>query len=833
MHSKRQIYVICAIFALLPATLLAQADRIAGQVDAARVVKMTGNLRPQAKPAADQGPVDPAMKLNYVQLMLKPSAAQQTELNQLLVDQQKPGSANFRKWLSPEQFAGRFGISQADIAKITAWMQSRGFDIITVGRGRRFIAFNATAGQIQSALKTEIHHYRVDGEVHFANASEPSVPEAIQPLVLSFMGLDDFQPKAKLHSQAVKPLIEDAGQNVLGPADLAVIYDLGPVYQFGVTGSGQFIAVIGRSDVQLSDIDSFRSAVGLPPNDPELILVPGATDPGPVSGDEGESDLDLEYAGGIAYDAQVLFVYATQLQVALDYAIDQALAPVISYSYGECEQDADSAGAATDQALAQQANAEGITWLASSGDQGAAACDGGAAQASHGAAVNLQAAIPEVTGVGGTMFVENGGDYWSPTNINGSTALSYIPEAVWNETAIVGTISASTGGFSSFYTRGAWQVGPGVPEGAARGVPDVAMAAAAQHDPYFVVEAGQPQLVGGTSAATPTFAGMILLLNQYLGTNGLGNINPSLYSMAQNTSGVFHDITSGGNFVPCVAGSPNCGENGNFGYFAAPGWDAASGLGSVDATGMFNNWNTGGGTPQILGVVNGASLTNTGLSPGLIFTVFGSALGPSTGLLYQVDQNGTQFDSTLDYVTVLVNGIPAPLLYMGQTQINAIAPYELASSIGQTVAVQVNDNGLLSNAFNVTVVATASAIFSLGNGQGAILNQDGSVNGSNNPAARGSVISIYGTGEGQITPGGVDGLLATQSVANLPRPLASFSLTIGGVTATYTYAGTAPQTFEGFFQVDAVIPANIGTGSQPVILNLGGTTSAPLNVVVN
>jgi uncharacterized protein (TIGR03437 family) len=632
-----------------------------------------------------------------------------------------------------------------------------------------------------------------------------------------------------MRGKAVKPSLYYDNQNVLGPNDLGIIYDLLPVWQAGYTGSGGAIAVIGRSNIQLSDIATFRDDVGLSANSPQLILVPGATDPGLVSGDEGESDLDLEYAGGIAPDAQVLFVYAPQLQTSVNYAIDQALAPVISESYGGCEQNASSALAATDQALAQQANTEGITWVASAGDQGAAACDGGAKLATHGVAVNMPASIPEVTGVGGLMFAENGGNYWGATSYD---ALSYIPETVWNETAITGQLSAGGGGYSSLYTRAAWQVGPGIPAGTARGVPDVSLAAAVQHDPYFVVEnGGQLELVGGTSAAAPTFAGMILLLNQYLGTYGLGNINPNLYWMAQSTTGVFHDITTGWNGVPCATSTPNCGPSFQFGYYAGPGWDAASGLGSVDAAEMFTQWSTGAGQPQIGSVVNGASLTNTGLSPGLIFTVFGSGLGLANGLGLQLDQNGNVYND-LAGVAVFVNGTPAPLLYLGANQINAVAPYEIASSVGQNVVVQVNDNGVRSNQFTIAVVAAAPAIFSLGNGQGAILNQDGSVNGPSNPAARGSYIQIYGTGEGQTNPNGVDGQIANETVANLPRPVASFSLTIGGVSATYTYAGTAPQSFAGFFQVNAVIPANIGTGNQPVILKLGGATSAPLNVAV-
>ncbi|HTB20925.1 MAG TPA: protease pro-enzyme activation domain-containing protein [Bryobacteraceae bacterium] len=835
MALNRKIWTCFVLAGLLPAALLAQADRIAGKVDASRSVKLTGNLNPQAKPASDVGVLDPATRLNYVRLMLKPSAAQQAALDQLLSDQQKPGSPDFRKWLTPEQFADRFGASKADIARISEWMQSQGFDIITVGRARRFIAFNATAGQIQNALKTEIHQYRINGELHFANAAEPSVPQAIQPLVLGFMGLDDFQPKAqsKIPSgKALDPHLAYSGQNVVGPGDLGIIYDLIPVWKAGYTGSGGDIAVIGRSNVQLSDINAFRSAVGLPANPPQLVLVPGSTDPGLVSGDQGESDLDLEYSGAIAIDAQILFVYASQLGASLNYAIDQALAPVISYSYAGCELNGSSADAMALQVLAQQANAEGITWVASAGDQGAGACDGGAQLAIHGDAVNLPASIPEVTGVGGTMFAENGRTYWSPTNDDFASALSYIPETVWNESAITGHLSAGGGGFSAFFTRPAWQVGPGIPSGTARGVPDVSLASGVQHDPYLVVEnGGQPELVGGTSAAAPVFAGIVLLLNQYLGTYGLGNINPNLYFMAQTPNSVFHDITTGGNTVPCAPSTPNCGASFQIGYNAGPGWDAASGLGSVDVAEMLIHWNTGAGVPQIRYVLNAASLANTGLSPGLIFTIFGAALGPPIGQGLALDENG-DVASNLAGVSVLVNGTPAPLLYLGANQINAVAPYELASSIGQSVVVQIDDNGVKSSSFNATVVAAAPAIFSLGNGQGAILNQDGSVNGPNNPAARGTYIQIFGTGEGQTNPAGVDGQIANESVANLPRPVAPFSLTIGGVSATYSYAGTAPQSFAGLFQVDALIPASVKTGNQPVILKVGNASSAPLNVAV-
>jgi uncharacterized protein (TIGR03437 family) len=235
------------------------------------------------------------------------------------------------------------------------------------------------------------------------------------------------------------------------------------------------------------------------------------------------------------------------------------------------------------------------------------------------------------------------------------------------------------------------------------------------------------------------------------------------------------------------------------------------------------------GTPLIQSVANGASLTNTGLSPGLIFTLFGTGLGPDVGQTLQLDTDGNVV-SNLSGIQVMVNGTAAPLLYVGQSQINAVAPYEIAGSGNATI--QVLNNGVQSATTSSNVVAAAPAIFSLGNGQGAILNQDGTVNGPSNPAARGSVVSIYGTGEGQTNPPGVDGAIANEPLAGLPRPAAPFSLTIGGQTAQYTYAGTAPQSFAGFFQVNAVIPQSVASGNAPVILKVGSATSQPLNVVV-
>jgi subtilase family serine protease len=264
-------------------------------------------------------------------------------------------------------------------------------------------------------------------------------------------------------------------------------------------------------------------------------------------------------------------------------------------SYGGCE----AQNSSSIRSLAQQAAAEGITWVASSGDSGAAACDSASAStATHGLAVNIPASFPEVTAVGGTTFAEGSGSYWSTTQAsNGGSATSYIPETAWNDTPRRNQLTGTGGGASIYYAKPSWQSAPGVPADGMRDVPDLAFTASADHDGYLVVINGTLSIVGGTSAPTPAFAGVLGLLNQYLLKNGkitqagLGNINPTLYHLAQTTGSVFHDITSGSNIVPCTVGTPNC-TTGSLGYSATAGYDRVTGLGSADINNMFANWSS-------------------------------------------------------------------------------------------------------------------------------------------------------------------------------------------------------------------------------------------------
>ena len=251
-----------------------------------------------------------------------------------------------------------------------------------------------------------------------------------------------------------------------------------------------------------------------------MTLVPNTRDPGTVKGDLGEADLDLEWAGATAPQASILYVYSADVMDAVQYIIDQNLAPVLSLSYGLCEPLTLRSDILTMQSWARQANAQGMTWMNASGDSGGADCVSGRSTSGAGLAVDSPADIPEVTGVGGTTFAEGSGQYWNPTNnANGGSATAYIPETVWNDST-PGDPGAGGGGASTIFAQPAWQTGLGVPNNSARNVPDIALAASPDHDGYLVYNAGQLAVFGGTSAGTPAFAGIVALLNQYLVSTG-------------------------------------------------------------------------------------------------------------------------------------------------------------------------------------------------------------------------------------------------------------------------------------------------------------------------
>ena len=616
------------------------------------MTRLAGGVHPLARAEFDQGALDPSRMIRHVVIGFTRSAAQQQALEKLIAEQQDPTSPNYHNWLTPEQFAQQFGMSDSDLAKVKDWLVAQGFTIDEVARGHSYIAFTGSAGQINSVFATELHQYNVNGEVHFANATSLSIPSALAPVVAGIRSLNDFKPKPHLIQHHVKPDFTSSlsGNTYLAPDDFATVYNLNALYSAGIDGTGQKIAVMGQTDIVAGDITTFRSVSNLPANPPQVILIPGP-DPGIQSGDIGEAALDLEWAGAVAPKATIIYVNSGTANGVFDslyYAINNNTAPVISISYGLCEAEEISSGFLTeDENMLQQAATQGQTVVGPAGDAGAADCDTGY-PATQGLAVDFPASSPYVTAVGGTTFNETTGvTYWSTVNdVSQGSALIYIPEVVWNDTSVENGLASTGGGVSTTFTKPSWQTGTGVPSDGFRDVPDIAFNAAPGHDGYITCVQGDCQvcattdancasssspgyrsaidetldIAGGTSAGVPTFSGMLALLNQKMGSPQ-GNINQNLYQLAASSPYVFHDITSGNNMVPCRSGSPNCPGSGMMGYNAGIGYDQATGLGSVDGFNLVSNWSAPAAADFTVGAFNSSVTVRNGSSSNVLLAL--------------------------------------------------------------------------------------------------------------------------------------------------------------------------------------------------------------------
>jgi subtilase family serine protease len=536
-------------------------------------VRLTGHVHPKILSAQDLGAVEPSEKLS-LSLIFKPSSSQQLKLERFLGDIQNPHSSQFHKWITPEEYADIYGMTPQTMKDVANWLAASGIAVRETAPSRNQLSFEATAAQAEQLFDVELRHYRVDGKLHYSNNAEPTVPQAFANSVVGVRGLHDLRLRPRsIHNRrragaAFNPQFTSSisGNTFLAPDDFATIYDVKGLYSSGIDGTGQKIAIVGQTNIKLSDVQAFRKASGLAQNDPQVIL--DGSDPGILPDDMVEADLDVEWSGAIAKGATILYVNSTDVLNSFAYAITHNVAPVISISYGACESSLAASDVQTLQSLTQQANAQGMTVLAASGDSGAVDCDYSKRAAAMGLAVDLPAALPSVTGVGGTRFVEgdNASQFWSSTNnsLNGS-ATKYIPEEGWNDTSTDGTLAASGGGVSSLFSKPTWQTGAGVPNDGHRDVPDVALNASADHDGYLTCSDGSCVngfrdsddflfVVGGTSAGSPTFAGIVALINQKYGA-GQGNINPTLYALASSAPVAFHDITTGSNVVPCINAS--------------------------------------------------------------------------------------------------------------------------------------------------------------------------------------------------------------------------------------------------------------------------------------
>jgi hypothetical protein len=734
--------------------------RITQAIDETQLVRLRGNVHPLARAEFDQGLVNDATPMKRMMLVLQRSPEQQAALSKLMDEQLSKDSPNFHKWLTPDQFGKQFGPADADIQAVTDWLTRQGFQQIKVGAGRTAVEFSGNVGQVRNAFHSEIHKFNVNGESRQANVNDPQIPAALTPVVSGVLTLHNFPRKSLRHHVGVFTRTADGrvepqftgstGQFfVVGPADFAKIYNIPAT----LDGTGQTIAIVGDSNINPQDVTDFRTLFGLPANPPTIIVNgpdPGISGP---TGDEGEAALDVQISGMVAPKATIDFVVSedTMTAAGIDlssfYIIDNNLAPVMSLSFGTCEANLGASGNAFFNTLWEQAAAQGITVFVAAGDPGSAGCDdfNTAKAATLGLAVSGFASTPFNVAVGGTDFDDVGtqSSFWlTPPTPNGpgkESAMGYIHEVPWNDTcaaaataatlntvcATANGISGGSGGPSSVYAKPPWQSGI-IPNGILAGdnhryLPDVSLFSSdgPQSKSFYLaceadaISAGSSPScassgpfsflgVGGTSASSPAFAGIMALINQNNGRQG--NANPVLYKIAAtpgqscNSSTTplpgsatcsFYDITKGNNSVPCVGKSPNCssqttGVNGVLvspasattpawstaaGSGAIPGYDLATGLGSVNVANLATQW------PLAVGKFTGTTtmLTlNGGVAVNIIHGTAVTAkvtVAPSSGtgtpsgdvsLLAPTLVNGGIGDSALSGGSVTVTGVILP-----------------------------------------------------------------------------------------------------------------------------------------------------------------------------
>lgn len=664
--------------------------RITQPINETQLVRLEGNVHPLARREFDQGPVSDSTPMSRMLLVLARSPEQEAALETLLGEQQVKDSPNYHQWLTPQQFGAQFGPAEQDIQTVTDWLTRQGFQGIKVAAGRAVIEFSGTAGQVRNAFHTEIHHYLVNGKLRQANSSDPQIPAALAPVVAGIVTLHNFPRKSmkrdagafvKTKEGIVRPLFtttKGCGSggtqpcDIVGPADFAKIYNIPTTT---LTGTGVTIALVADSNINPTDYADFRTLFGLPAT-PALNVILDGPDPG-LNGDEGEADLDTEVAGMVAPGATIDLVVSedTETAAGIDlsalYIVDNNMASVMSESFGTCESALGAAGNQFYNAIWGQAAAQGISVMVSAGDNASAGCDDFNTEkaAASGLAVSGIASTQFNVAVGGTDFDDAGTQttFWSSTNAAGSreSALGYIPEIPWNDSCAASATSSTlntvcatpnnivggSGGPSSVYAKPPFQSGTITPNDSHRDLPDVSLfASAGQNSNSFyltceadAISAGSPPScapnatgnfsflgVGGTSASSPAFAGIMALIDQQ--QNGRqGNPNLVLYTIAKGetfsscnsssftnpatpppTSCSFLDITKGNNSVPCTGASTNCSSttastNGVLvspsstttpAWTAVAGYDTATGLGSVNVTNLAAAWKTAVGTLQ-------------------------------------------------------------------------------------------------------------------------------------------------------------------------------------------------------------------------------------------
>jgi subtilase family serine protease len=534
---------------------------VSGQILSAprQSVELGGHVpRAQMRDSGLLGPMDGAEDLD---LMFGLSLRHQEELEQLIKDQQDPSSPRFGHFITPSEFTEAFGPSKEEVNAVTEHLKKAGFKIINTSSNRVLIRARASVSSVQKTLNIRMNRYKARNRSFFAAAEEPSLPPEVAQRVVHITGLQNAQIR-KPHLRrvaprtALQPAISGTGpRGGLSPQDIATAYNLPGG---SANGQGQTLALFQMDGFLASDIEAYTKYFNLSPVPLETILVDGFD--GSAGTGAVEVCMDIEMMNAIAPGASRILVYEGPntdqgvLDVYSRIANDNR-ASSISSSWGLSEYDTGPSYARLEAQFFMQMAVQGQSFYAASGDAGA--YDAQSPSGTPVLTVDDPAGQPYVTGVGGTR-------------LNLSSGQSYGSEVVWNSNG-----GASGGGVSSIWTLPSWQASvANVASKLMRNVPDVALNA----DPntgFAIYTSGQWQVIAGTSAAAPLWAGFTAIVNQKRKENGLqalGFANPTIYSMGNDVSyGThFHDVNVGNN---------------NY-YTAELGYDNATGWGSFQGSNL-------------------------------------------------------------------------------------------------------------------------------------------------------------------------------------------------------------------------------------------------------
>ena len=798
------------------AQLPAQASRLSGDWRSSEAVAIAASRPPINLDAEGSAPA--GMKLDRMLLLLSPSAAQQQALATELADQQNPASPRYHQWLTPAAFGAAYSISAADVAAVSGWLQSQGFEVAPLPAGRGWIEFSGTVAQVEQAFHTQVSSVITANGTRAVLVQGISVPAALAPVVQGLVSLDGALSTVAL--TAPKPVAVSAAElaaetspnhaEALTPQLAAQLLHLDALHRAGVNGTGESIAIAARSNVNSQDVAAFRAAFALPAG--TLMVTPNGPDPG-FAGDQAEATLAASWAGAAAPGARIVLVPAATtsatdgLDLSLAAIVDQALAHTVAVGYSECEAALSQSHQAFYLALYRQAAAEGIAVIAAAGDSGPSACHlaGSDAPVSSGYGVNALASTPWNTAIGVAAFGAGG-----PTA--GISALT-----AWSPASATDPAYAGGGGGSTVYAAPIWQAMAAESQQGTEGtgshsrlLPDLALPTAidtgANHGLAFCFSSSAAssgctlERSGGSSAAAAIFAGVAALIDQKSGEQG--NLGPRLYAIS-HISGVFSDVAQGTAKLACVPGSSGCDASGLIGYAAGAGYDLATGLGVPDVQNLVTSMATPAvtTTPTITLFLSPPQANNA-YNPSALVTFTVNVTGPAgipTGTVNLYDTN------TFNVLT--------PVFALNNNGVGTIGPMELSSFF----------NYMGPESYPLGVYYSGSGTYT-GGDSGYILNVLPEVSPtvltiapSTNSPALGSSITVTvtlgvvagGPPAGSVPAAGAVTLSVNGAALN-PAPLS----TTGGVTSAV-------------FTVPITAASNSIVASYPGDSNYGGTTANP------